>query len=625
MKELAEALKARSGLRMRQGVVTGVDGSTCSVLIGGSDVPVDGVQHLNSCAPAAGDVVWIASDGADLWIIGTHGDPPPIDPSRLPDFETYFTDADSPGAPAAVSGLAGDAAFSTVILSWDLPPETMWRTWKVYEGAAAGFEPGDPVLTTTECVVRLSKDTGSGPWYYKVRAVNSRGEASADVEVGPLTLPALEHVDLGPGSVYATNMAAGAVDLASAVVTGQLVAAKLADNAVTQAKLASAIVDATKLADDAVTSAKLAAGAVDNAALADLAVSGGKIAAGAVTAAKIAAGTITANEIAAATITGAKIAAGTIAAGNIAAGAVTTAKLAAGAVTANEIAADTIVAGSIAAGAIGAAEIAAGAVIAGKIAAGAVTATEIAAGAITTAKLAAGAVTANELAAGSVTAAKIVAGTITADRIATGAITANEIAAGTITAAKLNVADVQAAVVTAAKVNALTLNAVTITGGSITGVSITGQTITGGTIRTAASGHRVEISPQAYMDIRMPSGYSGTEYSPAALGAYYNSYDPDSPILNISGPDIGWGQAGITITGTGMINLFPTNPTTPRVRVWGALRLMDSCASGVSEDGVWINDLSNANRRWKLYMYNPGSGYKLYMRYGSGGAEFRSV
>ena len=47
MKELAEALKARAGLRMRQGVVTAVDGSTCSVLIGGSDVPVDGVQHLN--------------------------------------------------------------------------------------------------------------------------------------------------------------------------------------------------------------------------------------------------------------------------------------------------------------------------------------------------------------------------------------------------------------------------------------------------------------------------------------------------------------------------------------------------------------------------------------------------
>jgi hypothetical protein len=74
MKELAEALKRRGGLRMRQGVVTAVDGATNSVLIGGSTVPVDGVHHLNSCAPAVDDVVWITSDGADLWILGTHGE-----------------------------------------------------------------------------------------------------------------------------------------------------------------------------------------------------------------------------------------------------------------------------------------------------------------------------------------------------------------------------------------------------------------------------------------------------------------------------------------------------------------------------------------------------------------------
>ena len=74
-----------------------------------------------------------------------------------------------------------------------------------------------------------------------------------------------------------------------------------------------------------------------------------------------------------------------------------------------------------------------------------------------------------------------------------------------------------------------------------------------------------------------------------------------------------------------MINLYPTNPSTPRVRVWGALRLMDNCASGMSEDGIWINDLSTAARRWKLYMYNPGTGYKLYMRYGSGGSEYRAI
>ena len=85
-------------------------------------------------------------------------------------------------------------------------------------------------------------EPASGPWYYKVRAINSRAEASTDVEAGPFTLPALPEVELGPGSVHAENMAAGAVDLASAVVTGQLLAANLADNAVTQAKLAEGMI-----------------------------------------------------------------------------------------------------------------------------------------------------------------------------------------------------------------------------------------------------------------------------------------------------------------------------------------------------------------------------------------------
>lgn len=394
MRELAEALKRRTGLRMRQGVVTAVNGATNSVLIGGSAVAVDAVQHLNSCAPQIGDVVWITSDGADLWIIGTHGDPPPIDPARLPAFETYFTDADTAGAPAVVTNLGGDVAFSTVLLSWDLPPEAMWRTWAVYEGAVSGFVPGTPILVTTETVVSLSRDTGSGPWYYKVRAINSRGEASADAQVGPFTLPKLANVDLGPGSVYAANMAANAVDLASGVVTGQLVAAKLADNAVTQAKLAAQVVDATKLAaavNAAISSAQAAADAADTVADSALTAANGK------------------NKIIFSTLD----ASGTAYTGGDVwfkkSGALIIAQweFVAGAWAARTL--DNAVIGNVAAGAIGATELAAGSVIAGKIAALTITAAEIA--------------------AGKITGAKIAAGTITVDRIAAGAVTANEIAA----------------------------------------------------------------------------------------------------------------------------------------------------------------------------------------------------
>ena len=131
MKELAEALKAKAGLRMRQGVVSAVDGSTVSVLIGGSTVAVEGVHHLNSVAPQVGEVVWIASDGADLWILGTHGDPPAIDPSRLPDYATYFASAAPEGAPATPTNVLGTALLNGLLVRWDRTAYDPWLTWEI--------------------------------------------------------------------------------------------------------------------------------------------------------------------------------------------------------------------------------------------------------------------------------------------------------------------------------------------------------------------------------------------------------------------------------------------------------------------------------------------------------------
>lgn len=219
MKELAEALKAKAGLRMRQGVVSAVDGSTVSVLIGGSTVAVDGVHHLNSVAPQVGEVVWIASDGADLWILGTHGDPPPIELSRLPAFETYFTDADPDGAPAPVTGLTGATTRAGVLLSWDLPPEARWRRWEVYEGTAADFVPVTPILTTTVTVVAIPRDPGSGPWYYKVRALNTRDEASTDVQAGPFSVALIGEANLAADCVTAAKIRAGEITAAKLDVT----------------------------------------------------------------------------------------------------------------------------------------------------------------------------------------------------------------------------------------------------------------------------------------------------------------------------------------------------------------------------------------------------------------------
>lgn len=78
-------------------------------------------------------------------------------------------------------------------------------------------------------------------------------------------------------------------------------------------------------------------------------------------------------------------------------------------------------------------------VVGGMIAAGAVTANEIAAGSIETAHLVAEAVQAGNIAAGAVTTAKLDALAVTADQIAANAIVAGKIAAGAVTATSLTV------------------------------------------------------------------------------------------------------------------------------------------------------------------------------------------
>ena len=294
MKELAEALKAKAGLRMRQGVVSAVDGSTVSVLIGGSTVAVEGVHHLNSVAPQVGEVVWIASDGADLWILGTHGDPPPIELSRLPAFETYFTDADPDGAPAPVTGLTGATTRAGVLLSWDLPPEARWRRWEVYEGTAADFVPVTPILTTTVTVVAIPRDPGSGPWYYKVRALNTRDEASTDVQAGPFSVALIGEANLAADCVTAAKIRAGEITAAKLDVTN-VQAAVVTAAAVNALELNAGAIKAGTLSVD-----RIAAGSIKAAKL-DVT----NVQAAVVTAAAINAVTIDAVKITGGTITGA--------------------------------------------------------------------------------------------------------------------------------------------------------------------------------------------------------------------------------------------------------------------------------------------------------------------------------
>ena len=295
------------------------------------------------------------------------------------------------------------------------------------------------------------------------------------------------------------------------IAAGAITAAKILDGAISELKLADDAVTTAKLANAAVTSDIIAANAITATSIQDGAISTPKLAAGSITTAKIAAGAVTATEIASLSITSAKIAAGAVTAAEIAAGSITTAKIAAGAVTAAEIAANTITASEIAAGAVTASEIAANAITAVKIAADSITSDKITANAITTAKIAADAITANEIAAGAVTAdaitagsvqaAAIAAGAISADKIATNAITsdkitanaitsdkitANAITTGKIAAGAISTTELAADAITADKIAANVITSEKIAANTIQGDRIAANTITGGLI--AASG-----------------------------------------------------------------------------------------------------------------------------------------
>lgn len=142
------------------------------------------------------------------------------------------------------------------------------------------------------------------------------------------------------------------------------------------------------VANDSVTEEKIAAEAVTSTKIGDEAVTTGKIADDAVTAAKIADGTITVALMAANSIDSDQYVDGSIDTAHFAAGAVDTTALGADCVTGAKIGDDVIDSEHIAAGAIDPEHLAASAVETAKIAASAVTTAKIADDAVTNAKLA---------------------------------------------------------------------------------------------------------------------------------------------------------------------------------------------------------------------------------------------
>ena len=131
--------------------------------------------------------------------------------------------------------------------------------------------------------------------------------------------------------------------IAANIATDAITTAKILNLNVTTAKIADDAVTNAKIADDAVDTAQIAAGAVDTAEIEDLAVTAAKIAANAVTTAKILNENVTTGKIADLAVTTAKIADDSVTTAKIPDDAVTEALIADGSVTSAKIATGTIV------------------------------------------------------------------------------------------------------------------------------------------------------------------------------------------------------------------------------------------------------------------------------------------
>ena len=126
-------------------------------------------------------------------------------------------------------------------------------------------------------------------------------------------------------------------DVTLEVANGAITADKLADNAVTEAKINNGAVTTNKLGDNAVTEGKINDGAVTTNKLGDNAVTEGKINDGAVTTNKLGDNAVTENKINDGAVTTNKLGDNAVTEGKINDGAVTTDKIGAGAVSKDKL------------------------------------------------------------------------------------------------------------------------------------------------------------------------------------------------------------------------------------------------------------------------------------------------
>jgi len=231
--------------------------------------------------------------------------------------------------------LSGTTDISTnFTLSTVTNPQTLTVTYtnRVYT-VSAGFDANEDTASLT------IRATGSGAWAgITVDKVFSLAKTKGGYEIVS-SLPGSGDPRRFEGSIVflttddklyrfeGTNWTAAvpAVD-----ITGQILNAQIADNAVTEGKIVNSAIISAKLADSAVTSGKLANLAVTSDKLVDNAVISAKLADLAVTSGKLVDNAVTSAKLVDNAVVSAKLADSAVTSGKIGAGAVSSAKLAIG-------------------------------------------------------------------------------------------------------------------------------------------------------------------------------------------------------------------------------------------------------------------------------------------------------
>jgi hypothetical protein len=209
--------------------------------------------------------------------------------------------------PAIPTGITFQGMVGTSIaVSFDAPTDTDYAGCLIYgssnEALSAGSSPllVDTKLNNQALITGLTAGT---TYYFYLSPYDLFGKTGLNVSSQYTCATVLiATIDMGPGSVTATQLANAAVTTA-AINPGAITSTLIAAGAVNNAALAAAAVATSNIQSAAVTNALIAASAVDSTKLAANAVTTSAIASGAVTTANLATAAVTAAILATGAVT----------------------------------------------------------------------------------------------------------------------------------------------------------------------------------------------------------------------------------------------------------------------------------------------------------------------------------